>query len=175
MSASQNTSFCVPVYGQAESASDSQVKDHSGSEQDQEVSGELVPVFCPSWRDKSQTALERPKEGSCHNGSLVSSLSHGHVDDKRPGTEHSSPDVRLLLQKLVCRGMCCPALHTEHTFCTYLQEREPDGNSMVGCCEADKQTDVSLYMQVKAIIIMATAHRVKCLAGIQRLQWGLGL
>ena len=110
MSACQDTSFCVPVYGQAESASDSQVKDHSGSKQDQEVSGELVPVFCPSWRDKSQTALERRPEGTSHNGSLVSSLSDEHVDAKRLCTENSSADVRLLLQKLgvvVCVTLSC--------------------------------------------------------------------
>ena len=116
MSASQDTSFCVPVYGQAESASDSQVKDHSGSKQDQEMSGELVPVFCPSWRDKSQTAVERRKERSSYNGSLVSSLSDGQVDVKRPGTEHNSADVRLLLQKLALRGLCRSTLRMPHTF-----------------------------------------------------------
>lgn len=110
MSDIQDTSFCVPVYGQAESASDSQVKDHSGSKQDQEISGELVPVFSPSWRDKSQTPLEKRKEGISHKGSLLNSLSDGHVDDTRLGTEQRSADVRLLLQKLVRRGLCRSSL-----------------------------------------------------------------
>ena len=95
MNASQDISFCVPVYSQAESASDSQDRDHSGSK-DQEVSGGLVPVVCPSWRDKPQTGLEKPKEEAPYNASLVSSPSSGHMDDRRLGSEHDSADVRPL-------------------------------------------------------------------------------
>lgn len=103
MSASQDTSFCVPVYGgQAESASDSQDKDHSGSKQDQEVSAELVPVFCPSWRGKSQTAVERRKDETSQSASLVSSLSDEHTVDKRPGIERNSADVRSLCTSWSC-------------------------------------------------------------------------
>ena len=145
MSGSQDTSFCVPVYGgQAESASDSQDKDHTGRQQDRELSGELVPVFCPSWRDTSQTTVERRKEEdeTFHNGSLVSSLSDGHRADKRPGSERSA-DVRHFCTGCLVVMQCHPALHLKHTYCTYLQERKADGNPMVGCSEADKRLEVS--------------------------------
>lgn len=139
MNVNQDVSFCVPVYCQAESAVDSQVRDHSGSK-DQEVSGGLVPVFCPSWRDKPQTGLEKPKEEAPCNASLVSGLSLRQMDDKRLGSEHISADVRLFCayQVIVALFRTWDARSVQ-----YSQEREASGNCMVTNCEPDNQKDVS--------------------------------
>lgn len=161
MNASQDVSFCVPVYSQAESASDSQVRDHSGSQQDQEVSGGLVPVFCPSWRDKPHTGLEKRKEEAPYNASLVSSLSLGHMDDKRLGSGHVSADVGLHLPKLGHRCAGLPMFRTQDPrFMQYSQERETGGNSMVSCCEPANRTDVSCTSYIWDIMIRAHQHGV---------------
>lgn len=125
MNASQDVSFCVPVYSQAESASDSQLRDHSGR-QDQEVSGGLVPVFCPSWRDKPQTGLEKRKEESPYNVSLVSSLPLGLMEDKRLGSGHTSADVRPVLRKPGPRYAVLPCFaHRKHVLCNTRRNVKP--------------------------------------------------
>ena len=111
MDAVQDNVFCVPVYEQAESAS--QAEDHS--KLDQEVSEEIVPLFSSSWREKSRGGLQMHKQESFTNGagSLDSTLSSGPVDYKRHAQELNSADVRLVLQDMTHSPCCCSgALYT---------------------------------------------------------------
>lgn len=94
MDCSQDSAFCVPVYGDAESANAGQAQDHSNSKQDQGLYHEVVPVFNPSWRDKPHVGVER-KDDTAKSGCvpLDSSQSAKHVDDRRPANDHFGTDV----------------------------------------------------------------------------------
>ena len=92
MDCNEDSAFCVPVYGNAESAS-GQAQDHSSSKQDHGLCDEVVPVFNPSWRDKPHFALaQRDHSATLGTVPLESSLPTQHVD-RRPAQGHTVADV----------------------------------------------------------------------------------
>ena len=94
MSVMQDSAFCVPVYGQAESASAAEY--HTHITHSEEARPEAVPVFDPHWRDKPQAGQSQQKEQNalCDAGRANNSLSTACDTDKRlASSDQSSADV----------------------------------------------------------------------------------